>query len=239
MKTPIEQIKAILPHGLFTVRRQAENIYEVSYNKKGDLSLIPPTTKERIGEDFRAYCAGLGRTQRDVRGDGLMRYKWRLSDFGCTAELSGGVLLVKPPDKSRKSSKMTPGELAKRGTEHGEQSAVFAWCALPQTRAKFPDASKLFAINNNAGNGDAIRGARAKMSGTRAGVADAFLPIARHGMHGLFLELKQKHFKTRKNGGLSEGQRGFCAQVRKDGFGFAAAYGWEHAAEILSQYLAP
>jgi hypothetical protein len=97
---------------------------------------------------------------------------------------------------------MTPEQASKSGTEFGEQTALFCWANLAETRKRFPDLfnpdtkrCKMFAIFNNAGgDGDAktsaIRGMRAKQTGTQAGVADLFLPLARQGMHGLFIELK-------------------------------------------------
>jgi hypothetical protein len=138
-----------------------------------------------------------------------------------------------------------PEQLARNGTEHGEQAALFCWATLPATREAYPALynaqghPKLFAVNNNAGMGDAVRGARAKMAGVRKGVADTMLPLARHGMHGLFVEMKQRKFKTRKDGGLKPEQIEFKHQVLGDGFGYVAAYGWEEAAEVIKQYLAP
>lgn len=132
---------------------------------------------------------------------------------------------------------MTPESLCKSGAEHGEQSALICWTRKPDTRAAWPDAAKIFAINNNAGTGDAIRGARAKMAGVQAGVADLFLPVARHGVHGLFVEMKQRKHEGTKRGGLQDVQIDFREQVQGDGFGYAVAYGWEMAAAILRQYL--
>jgi hypothetical protein len=140
-------------------------------------------------------------------------------------------------------AKMTPQDLCRSGAEHGEQSALFCWVNDAATREAFPalfnaaGRSKLFAVNNNAGTGDAIRGARAKMAGVQPGVADLFLPLARHGVNGLFLEMKQRKFKDKKGGGLQEVQTEFRAQCFADGFGFAVAYGWEEASQILRQYL--
>lgn len=141
-------------------------------------------------------------------------------------------------------AKMTPEDLCRSGAEHGEQSALFCWVNSAETRKEFPELfradgkPKLFAINNNAGTGDAIRGARAKMAGVVDGVGDTFLPLARHGVHGLFIEMKQRKFKGKKQGGLQDCQVVFRAECHKDGFGYAAAYGWEEAAAILRQYLA-
>ena len=136
-------------------------------------------------------------------------------------------------------AEVLPEALCKNGTEHGEQSALICWTRLAGTREAYPDAEKLFAINNNAGLGDATRGARAKMAGVKKGVADTFLPVMRHGLGGLFVEMKQRKFKTRKAGGLKPEQVEFKAQAQADGYGYIAAYGWEEAAEIIMQYLSP
>ncbi len=138
---------------------------------------------------------------------------------------------------------MKPEDLCRSGAEHGEQSALFCWVNTSETRAEFPHLfnaagrSKLFAVNNNAGTGDPIKGARAKMAGVQPGVADCFLPLARHGVNGLFLEMKQRKFKGKKQGGLQDVQVDFRAQCHADGFGYAVAYGWEEARDILRQYL--
>lgn len=141
-------------------------------------------------------------------------------------------------------ARMTPEDLCRSGAEHGEQSALFCWVNSAETRKAFPalfrkdGKPKLFAINNNAGTGDAIRGARAKMAGVVDGVGDTFLPLARHGVHGLFIEMKQRKFKGKKQGGLQDCQVVFRDHCHADGFGYCVAYGWEEAAAILRQYMA-
>lgn len=137
-----------------------------------------------------------------------------------------------------------PSDLCKTGKEHGEQSALICWCGLPDVKELYPDAIKIFAINNNAGMGDkkagAMRGMQAKMAGVRAGVLDLFLPVARHGMHGLFVEMKVRSLKPKRKGskgGCSDTQIDFAEQVRADGFGAVVCYGWEEAAQTLMQYL--
>lgn len=147
-------------------------------------------------------------------------------------------------------AKVTPEAAAKSGSEFGEQTAVFVWAALRETRARFPDVSKLYANYNNAGKGDAIRGAQARQSGVKPGVADLFLPVQRHGMAGLYIELKidpshpanQRTGKggqpiAPKRGTLSDEQEAFRDQVRADGYGWALAEGWREAVAILERYL--
>lgn len=147
-------------------------------------------------------------------------------------------------------AKVTPKDAAKSGTEFGEQTAVFVWVALPETKARFPDARKLYAYNANAGKGDRIRGAQAKQAGVKSDVADLFLPVGKHGVHGLYIEMKidpshpaNQRTGTKgkpiapKRGELSDGQAEFRDQVRADGYGWALAEGHEQAIAIISQYL--
>jgi hypothetical protein len=101
---------------------------------------------------------------------------------------------------------MTPDQLAKSKSEHGEQRAVFAWCNMafrygpdcanddlsytvkgyaqdfnkPISRLGLvclvPELEWIYAIHNQ-GHGDAIRGGRAKAEGVKAGVSDICLPV--------------------------------------------------------------
>ena len=94
---------------------------------------------------------------------------------------------------------MTPDQLAKSGTEHGHQVALFAWCAVARlhgfdvaddwaagmgieaakssrTNRTPVDALEWFHAIHNQGHGDKVRGANAKAEGVRKGVADTFLP---------------------------------------------------------------
>lgn len=94
---------------------------------------------------------------------------------------------------------MNPETLAKSGTEHAHQTALFAWCAVARlygfdvaddwaagmgieaakssrTNRTPVDALAWFHAVHNQGHGDRIRGAIAKAEGVRKGVADTFLP---------------------------------------------------------------
>lgn len=91
---------------------------------------------------------------------------------------------------------MTPTELAKSGTEHSHQRALFAWASMAclhgmdyanedisyvsrfsggRPSKPIPQLKWLHAIHNQ-GHGDIVRGSRAKAEGVKAGVADLFLP---------------------------------------------------------------
>lgn len=140
---------------------------------------------------------------------------------------------------------MDPAKVCANGSEAAEQSALFCWANHADRREEFPalfgpsGRLKLFAINNNAGKGDMIRGAMAKAQGVKAGVGDTFLPLARHGMHGLFVEMKvtgERH-PSGRDGVLSKDQKQFWQDIHADGYGYAVAKGWEEARDIIIAYL--
>ena len=154
---------------------------------------------------------------------------------------------------------MTPESLSKSGSEFGEQTALFCWCNSGETRRRFPHfydspregenigRCKLYSTNNNAGVSNdkktaAIRGARAKQIGLKPGVADIFLPLARHGVRGLYLELKidpnhPVNLKSKRKGITSESQKHFGQEVIKDGFGWVVCEGYAAAIKVLIDYL--
>lgn len=164
---------------------------------------------------------------------------------------------------------MTPDELCKSGKEHGNQAALFCWSACA-AQFGFEYASDDFAYNlvtrnslswkpgfgqpypvpvlsrlhviHNQGHGDAIRGARAKAEGVKAGVPDIFLPVPRleNGgawFAGLYIELKQEKYRTHKDGGVSEKQSEWIDYLRGAGYCVEVAYGWREAAQAITKYL--
>ncbi len=116
---------------------------------------------------------------------------------------------------------MTPATLAKSGTEHAHQTALFAYAAvaylhgfdvadewsktgvIPQTTPysmyetpTVPALEWFHAIPNGGSRGDdaksrKIRGAQLKAEGVRQGVADCFLPWPSGEWHGLYIEMKK------------------------------------------------
>jgi len=162
---------------------------------------------------------------------------------------------------------MTPAQLAKSGTEHGEQVALFAYVAVaylhgfdvadewskigPQAFKKSPRASnpdgppavpalEWFHAIHNQGHGDKVRGANAKAEGVRKGVADTFLPWPVGGWHGLYIEMKKVSERPKREGskgGVSDEQEQFGEYVKGVGYGFMVCYGWEHAVSVLRSYI--
>jgi hypothetical protein len=157
---------------------------------------------------------------------------------------------------------MTPWELAKNGSEFGHQTALFAWanCAArygfiyandersyhaDHRRSMIvdnipiipvPALSRLFAVHNQ-GHGDAIRGARAKAEGVKAGVPDLMLPVPvfENGgawICGLWIELKKP-----KVGKVADKQSEWIEYLNNVGYRAVTCYGWEAARDELIAYL--
>lgn len=132
---------------------------------------------------------------------------------------------------------MTPEQLAKTGTESGHQRAVFCWCNL--NRQEWPLLQLLFHIPNGGSRGDtaksrAIAGGAMKAEGVKAGVADLFLPVARGGFYGFWLEMK----KPGKIKDVSKAQREFGEAMTQQGYLWAVVDNWESAVDYLKKYLA-
>jgi hypothetical protein len=122
-------------------------------------------------------------------------------------------------------------------TEHQEQASLIIWARMSASR--FPALRLLFAIPN--GGARHLRVAQSmKEEGAKPGVPDLFLPVARHGHHGLFLEMKtEKHRPKREGskGGLSDVQIDWLTDLREQGFKAEVAYGRDEAIQILTDYL--
>lgn len=160
---------------------------------------------------------------------------------------------------------MTPWELAKPGTEHAHQRALFAWASQAamngfafaweedaydvRTRQHVAQRvwvnpveklTRLFAIHNQ-GHGDAVRGARAKAEGVKAGVPDIMLPVQMYlnGLGitgGLFIELKRPK-QVKRQGIASDKQHEWLAYLNDEGYIAVVCYGWEHAAQTIQHYM--
>ncbi len=137
---------------------------------------------------------------------------------------------------------MTPEQLAKSGSEAGEQTALFCWAAT--ARKDYPELEWLYAIPNGGARGDArsamIRGGQLKAQGVKAGVSDICLPVKRGPWSGLYIELKRvslRPVRQGSSGGVTGDQARFGAFVLRQGYGFAVCYGWAEARDTIQGYL--
>lgn len=126
-------------------------------------------------------------------------------------------------------------------TEHQEQVAVVEWAK--NMYASMPELNLLFAIPNG-GERPRVQlfkrsgtvtftpeGLRLHQEGVKPGVPDMFLPVPRHGHHGLFIEMK------RKDGVLSPAQDAWRALLLDQGYAVAVCRGADVAIEKITEYL--
>lgn len=120
--------------------------------------------------------------------------------------------------------------------EDAHQVALFEWAAINEKR--YPDLRKLYAIPNG-GQRNKIVAAKLKAQGVRAGVLDISLDVARHGFHGLRIELKRPGNAAlgQKPGRLSPEQNQRISDLVDDGYKVAVCFGWEAARDVLVEYL--
>ncbi len=126
---------------------------------------------------------------------------------------------------------ITPEQLARNHTEHGEQAALFCWCAA----SGLPELKWLFAIPNGFYATPAQK-AKMKAEGLRSGVADIMLPVPSisdpmRNYNGLFIEMKTV------KGRVSDEQKGFANFVVGQGYRFAVCYSWMEARDTILKYL--
>lgn len=100
-------------------------------------------------------------------------------------------MLIKSEKKVMRTQKMS---------EANEQEALFMWAAYKSQY--WPELLSMYHIPNG-GHRDAAEAAHLKRLGVKAGVPDICLPVARQGLHGLYIELKAgktKQQNYRKSG---------------------------------------
>lgn len=112
--------------------------------------------------------------------------------------------------------------------ESEEQVCLFQWTEY--AKYKYPELALLHHIPNG-GKRDAITAAIMKREGVKAGVSDLFLPVARHGYHGLYIELKAL------DGKLSSNQKWWIEETAKQGYKSMTCWGWEEAKSEIVSYL--
>jgi len=109
-----------------------------------------------------------------------------------------------------------------------EQQALFEWAEYNMSR--FPELRWLFSIPMG-GYRPIPTGIRMRLTGAKKGVVDIALPVARHGYHGLFLEMKIHPNKPFKE------QLEFIEFVTTNGYLAKVCYSAEEAIETIERYL--
>lgn len=116
-----------------------------------------------------------------------------------------------------------------RHDEHNEQVSLMAWAEWAAIDR--PELALLFAIPNG-GARDAVTGAKMKAEGVKRGVPDLFLPVARNGYHGLFIEMKR-----RDGGRITPEQQRWIDRLTEQGYRVVVCYGRDEAETAIVTYL--
>ncbi len=125
-----------------------------------------------------------------------------------------------------------------RTTEHDIQSALFTWAQL-QT-VQHPELGLMFAIPNGGkrekrqdkkGRWFSPAAQKLKKEGVKPGVPDIFLPCARGGSYGLFIEMKAP------DGKVSPDQSVIHKLLREEGYAVIVCYSLESAITLITWYL--
>lgn len=114
-------------------------------------------------------------------------------------------------------------------TEAQEQTALFQWAGM--MAGKWPELQLMFAIPNG-GSRNPIEARHLKEQGVKPGIPDVFLPVARGGYHGLYIEMKR-----RKGGRVSVEQKKMILALRDQGFRAEVCEGWEQAKNVIEVYM--
>ena len=102
----------------------------------------------------------------------------------------------------------------------------------------YPGIQHMFAIPNGAYlQGDkrrrAMQWAKLKRQGAKEGVSDIFLPVARNGYHGLWIELKStREYRPR----VSDDQRNWISSMNGEGYLAVVSYGFDEAVAVIRDY---
>ena len=116
-----------------------------------------------------------------------------------------------------------------KNEEHKAQVAVINWCRL--AKKDFPQASRIFAIPNGSLRHPGVA-RKLKAEGVRPGCPDLFLPVARGGMNGLFIEMKVKPNRPTVE------QMNEMQQLYSSGYAVFVCYSSSAAIERIQEYLA-
>lgn len=112
--------------------------------------------------------------------------------------------------------------------EADEQETVIAWAAWGS--GQYPELGLIFHIPNG-GSRNVKEAKNLKRQGVKAGVPDLFLPAAKHGYHGLWIEMKYGKNRTTPK------QDWWINHLKKQGYFVRVCYGADEAIKVICSYL--
>ena len=115
-------------------------------------------------------------------------------------------------------------------TEAQEQTWLMQW-ANAMSVLRYPELELLHHIANG-GSRNKIEGRHLKEQGVKAGVPDMFLPVAKNGWHGLYIEMKRT-----VGGVVSPEQKRWIDKLRMQKYRVEVCKGFHAAADIIEAYM--
>lgn len=128
------------------------------------------------------------------------------------------------------SRKRAPSKRLPVPSEHEEQQALFEWAA--RRLSLYPELDLLFAIPNAGAGAQRGQAGKMKAEGVKPGVPDTFLPVARSGYHGCFIEMKRIAGSK-----VEPEQTEWLSKLKTQGYFAAICKGCEEAQKVLVDYL--
>lgn len=114
-------------------------------------------------------------------------------------------------------------------TEDQEQATLFQWADAMS--GKYPQLRLLYHIPNGGLRNKTVA-RHLKAQGVKSGVPDICLPVAQHGYHALYIEMKR-----RKGNKTTENQNLWIKALNEQGNLAVVCYGNEQARNIIERYL--
>lgn len=117
-------------------------------------------------------------------------------------------------------------------TEAYEQELVIQWADAMVELNERPELRLLYHTPNG-GMRDQATAQALKRAGVKAGIPDLFLPVARGGHHGLWIEMKRSDHSNH----ASADQEWWIEQLRQQGYRAVVCYGAAAAIAEIEDYL--
>jgi len=118
--------------------------------------------------------------------------------------------------------------MEKTYSEHETQIQIFEWAKFMEH--KYPEL-KLLNASLNGVRLTIGQAKKAKLTGMKKGYPDIFLPVAKSGFHGLFIELKVGPNKATKE------QKWWIEQLNKQGYFARVCKGFDETTWTILEYL--
>lgn len=136
------------------------------------------------------------------------------------------------PNETMGNHKNVSRETMPGPTEAQEQELVIQWADMMVAVNERP-LLRLLYHTPNGGMRDKATAQAMKRAGVKAGVPDLFLPVARGGHHGLWIEMKRADHSNH----ATPDQEWWIEQLRQQGYRAVVCYGASAAIDELSDYL--